>query len=109
MTCDPFFAKIRQLTTAYLNFDLKTKYCLRIMRDELIYVNYSCSVHSTGTWRRVQRGPLTDEGRARSLAAMRARRQRWLEEMRAKKAACEKSGQGAEINLKTPQRRRGTR
>jgi hypothetical protein len=34
-------------------------------------------------------GPLTDEGKARALAAMRAGRQRWLEEMRAKKAAGE--------------------
>jgi hypothetical protein len=34
-------------------------------------------------------GALTDEGKARSLAAMRAGRQRWLEEMRAKKAAGE--------------------
>jgi hypothetical protein len=32
-------------------------------------------------------GPLTDEGKAQSLAAMRAGRQRWHEEMRAKKAA----------------------
>jgi len=34
-------------------------------------------------------GALTEEGRARSHAAMRAGRQRWLEEMRAKKAAGE--------------------
>jgi hypothetical protein len=34
-------------------------------------------------------GPLTEDGKARSLAAMRAGRQRWLEEMRAKKAAGE--------------------
>jgi hypothetical protein len=34
-------------------------------------------------------GPLTEEGKARSLAAMRAGRQRWLEEMRAKKEAGE--------------------
>jgi hypothetical protein len=34
-------------------------------------------------------GALTDEGKARSLAAMRAGRQRWLEETRAKKAAGE--------------------
>jgi hypothetical protein len=34
-------------------------------------------------------GALTDEGKARSLTAMRAGRQRWLEEMRAKKAAGE--------------------
>jgi hypothetical protein len=32
-------------------------------------------------------GALTDEGKARSLGAMRAGRQRWHEEMRAKKAA----------------------
>ena len=34
-------------------------------------------------------GALTDDGKARSLAAMRAGRQRWLEETRAKKAAGE--------------------
>ena len=34
-------------------------------------------------------GALTDEGKARSLAAMRAGRQRWHEEMRAKKASGE--------------------
>jgi hypothetical protein len=34
-------------------------------------------------------GPLTQDGKARSLAAMRAGRQRWLEETRAKKAAGE--------------------
>jgi hypothetical protein len=34
-------------------------------------------------------GPLTDEGKARSLAAMREGRQRWLEETRAKKTAGE--------------------
>jgi hypothetical protein len=34
-------------------------------------------------------GALTDEGKARSLAAMRAGRQRWLEKTRAKKAAGE--------------------
>jgi hypothetical protein len=34
-------------------------------------------------------GALTDDGKARSLAAMRAGRQRWLEGMRAKKAAGE--------------------
>jgi hypothetical protein len=34
-------------------------------------------------------GPLTEDGKARSLAAMRAGRQRWLEEMRRKKAAGE--------------------
>jgi hypothetical protein len=34
-------------------------------------------------------GPLTEDGKARSLAAMRAGRQRWLEDMRAKKAAGE--------------------
>jgi hypothetical protein len=34
-------------------------------------------------------GALTDEGKARSLAAMRAGRQRWHEEMRAKKTAGE--------------------
>jgi hypothetical protein len=47
-------------------------------------------------------GPLTEEGKARSLVAMRAGRQRWLAEMRAKKAAGEivrfpggrKSGRG---------------
>jgi hypothetical protein len=45
-------------------------------------------------------GALTDDGKARSLAAMRAGRQRWLEETRANKAAgeiarfpgCRKSG-----------------
>jgi hypothetical protein len=34
-------------------------------------------------------GPLTQDGKARALAAMRAGRQRWLEEMRAKKEAGE--------------------
>jgi hypothetical protein len=34
-------------------------------------------------------GPLTDDGKARSLAAMRAGRQRWLAAMHAKKAAGE--------------------
>ena len=34
-------------------------------------------------------GPLTDEGKEKSLAAMRAGRQRWLEETRARKAAGE--------------------
>jgi hypothetical protein len=34
-------------------------------------------------------GPLTDEGKARSLAAMREGRQRWLADMHAKKAAGE--------------------
>jgi hypothetical protein len=34
-------------------------------------------------------GPLTEDGKARALAAMRAGRQRWLEDMRAKKAAGE--------------------
>jgi hypothetical protein len=34
-------------------------------------------------------GPLTDEGKARSLAAMREGRQRWLADTRAKKAAGE--------------------
>ena len=34
-------------------------------------------------------GPLTEEGKARSLAAMRAGRQRWLADMHAKKAAGE--------------------
>jgi hypothetical protein len=47
-------------------------------------------------------GPLTEDGKARSLAAMRAGRQRWLEDMRSKKASGEidrfpggrKSGRG---------------
>jgi hypothetical protein len=34
-------------------------------------------------------GPLTEEGKARALAAMHAGRQRWLEEMRTKKASGE--------------------
>jgi hypothetical protein len=34
-------------------------------------------------------GPLTDDGKARSLAAMREGRQRWLDDMRAKKVAGE--------------------
>jgi hypothetical protein len=34
-------------------------------------------------------GPLTEEGKVRALVAMRVGRQRWLEEMRAKKAAGE--------------------